>query len=71
MTVLFVIINKISGGYSSLFNYFVIQERLGLLFLVFSFGFFQLFIVIMKIGVAPLHFWVFSVTNNIVRYALV
>nr|YP_009391069.1 NADH dehydrogenase subunit 2 [Caenorhabditis macrosperma]ARV88334.1 NADH dehydrogenase subunit 2 [Caenorhabditis macrosperma] len=70
MTVVFTLLNKSSKSYTSIFNYFVIQESLGLLFLVFSSGFLQFFIILMKIGVAPLHFWIFNVTNNIFNYSL-
>lgn len=71
ITVVFTLLNKSSKSYSSIFNYFVIQESLGLLFLVFSSGFLQFFIIIIKIGVAPLHFWIFNVTNNIFNYSLI
>nr|ATN41094.1 NADH dehydrogenase subunit 2 [Caenorhabditis japonica] len=70
MTVVFTLLNKSNKSYTSIFNYFVIQESLGLLFLVFSSGLFQFFIILLKIGVAPLHFWIFSVTNNIFNYSL-
>lgn len=71
ITVLFTLLNKRNKSYRSIFNYFVIQERLGLLFLVFTRGFFQFFIIMMKIGVAPLHFWIFNVTNNIFNFNLI
>nr|YP_009391033.1 NADH dehydrogenase subunit 2 [Caenorhabditis virilis]ARV88297.1 NADH dehydrogenase subunit 2 [Caenorhabditis virilis] len=70
MTIVFTLLNKSSKSYISIFNYFIIQESLGLLFLIFSSGFLQFFIVLMKIGVAPLHFWIFNVTNNIFNYSL-
>nr|ARV88369.1 NADH dehydrogenase subunit 2 [Caenorhabditis sp. 38 MB-2015] len=70
MTVVFTLLNKSNKSYTSIFNYFVIQESLGLLFLVFSSGFMQFFVILMKIGVAPLHFWIFNVTNNIFNYSL-
>nr|YP_009391081.1 NADH dehydrogenase subunit 2 [Caenorhabditis afra]ARV88346.1 NADH dehydrogenase subunit 2 [Caenorhabditis afra] len=70
MTVVFTLLNKSSKSYTSIFNYFVIQESLGLLFLIFSSGILQFFIIMMKIGVAPLHFWIFNVTNNIFNYGL-
>lgn len=46
------------------------QESLGLLFLILSFNYVQLLILIIKIGVAPLHFWLFSVTNSIFGFNL-
>nr|YP_009391093.1 NADH dehydrogenase subunit 2 [Caenorhabditis castelli]ARV88357.1 NADH dehydrogenase subunit 2 [Caenorhabditis castelli] len=70
MTIVFTLLNKSNKSYTSVFNYFVIQESLGLLFLVFSSGFLQFFVILMKIGVAPLHFWIFNVTNNIFNYSL-
>lgn len=71
ITIIFTILNKRNKSYRTIFNYFVIQESLGLLFLIFSFGFFQFFIILIKIGVAPLHFWIFNVTNNIFSYSLI
>lgn len=56
--------------YRRLFNYFVLQESLGLLFLIFSFRYFQLLIVIFKIGVSPFHFWIFRVTNRVFGFNL-
>nr|YP_010519820.1 NADH dehydrogenase subunit 2 [Parazoniolaimus collaris]UXP34597.1 NADH dehydrogenase subunit 2 [Parazoniolaimus collaris] len=70
MTLVFVALNKKVGSYSSLFNYFVMQESLGLLFLMFSFGYFQLLMVMFKIGMAPFHFWIFSVTNSVYGFNL-
>nr|AGV02090.1 NADH dehydrogenase subunits 2 [Bunostomum trigonocephalum] len=71
MTLVFVMLNKKIGSYSSLFNYFVIQESLGLVFLMFSFSYFQLLILLLKIGVSPFHFWIFNVTNSVFGYNLV
>lgn len=71
ITIFFILINKGRKRYRSIFNYFVIQESLGLLFLIFRRRILPFFIVLIKIGVAPLHFWIFSVTNNIVNYALI
>nr|CAD88794.1 NADH dehydrogenase subunit 2 [Necator americanus] len=70
MTLVFIMLNKGLKSYSGLFNYFVIQESLGLLFLMFSFGLFQLLILMLKIGMAPFHFWVFSVTNSVYGFNL-
>nr|UDL72555.1 NADH dehydrogenase subunit 2 [Oesophagostomoides stirtoni] len=70
MTLVFVMLNKKVDSYNSLFNYFVMQESLGLLFLMFSFGYFQLLIVMFKIGMAPFHFWIFSVTNGVFGFNL-
>nr|AEK49009.1 NADH dehydrogenase subunit 2 [Contracaecum osculatum B sensu Nascetti et al. (1993)]AEK49011.1 NADH dehydrogenase subunit 2 [Contracaecum osculatum B sensu Nascetti et al. (1993)]AET08657.1 NADH dehydrogenase subunit 2 [Contracaecum osculatum B sensu Nascetti et al. (1993)] len=70
MTVVFVLLSKNLNSYSSIFNYFVIQESLGLFFLVFNFLVVQFFIVMLKIGVAPFHFWIFSVTNTLYDWLL-
>lgn len=70
MTLIFLILNKGLMSYGSLFNYFVLQESLGLIFLLVSFGYIQLLLLILKIGVAPLHFWIFSVINGIRGYNL-
>nr|AHA52616.1 NADH dehydrogenase subunit 2 [Chabertia ovina] len=70
MTLVFVMLNKNVNSYSSLFNYFVMQESLGLLFLMFSFGYIQLLIVMFKIGMAPFHFWIFSVMNGVFGFNL-
>lgn len=71
ITLLFVILNKEKGGYISNFNYFIIQEVLGLIFLLFSRSFIVFFVILIKIGVAPLHFWIFSITNNIRNLRLI
>jgi hypothetical protein len=56
MTLLFIILNKEKGGYISNFNYFIIQEVLGLVFLIFRRSFIVFFVILIKIGVAPFHF---------------
>nr|YP_009176855.1 NADH dehydrogenase subunit 2 [Strongyloides venezuelensis]BAT21226.1 NADH dehydrogenase subunit 2 [Strongyloides venezuelensis] len=63
MTLVFISINK--GSVSSMVNYFMIQEILGFTFLLVSVSWVQLVILLMKVGVAPFHFWVFSVTNGL------
>nr|YP_001700369.1 NADH dehydrogenase subunit 2 [Haemonchus contortus]ABY64776.1 NADH dehydrogenase subunit 2 [Haemonchus contortus] len=65
MTLMFVTINKKMESYSTMMNYFIMQESLGLMFLLLTSYYMQLMILMMKIGVAPLHFWIFSVTNNV------
>ena len=70
ITLVFVVLNKRVNSYRALFNYFVMQESLGLLFLMFSYGYVQLLIVIFKIGIAPFHFWIFGVTNRVFGFNL-
>nr|YP_003434464.1 NADH dehydrogenase subunit 2 [Mecistocirrus digitatus]ACX85089.1 NADH dehydrogenase subunit 2 [Mecistocirrus digitatus] len=65
MTLLFILMNKLTMSYSSLYNYFILQESLGLLFLLLTVNYVQLMILLMKIGVAPMHFWIFSITNGL------
>nr|AVV66510.1 NADH dehydrogenase subunit 2 [Cooperia oncophora] len=69
MTLLFVMLNKMNMSFNSLFNYFVLQESLGLLFLLLM-GNLQLMMLFLKVGVAPLHFWIFSVTNSVFGFNL-
>jgi len=64
-------LNKRIKSYRSILNYFIIQETLGLLFLILTSGIYQFFIVLFKIGVAPFHFWLFNVTNGILNYSLI
>nr|YP_006702545.1 NADH dehydrogenase subunit 2 [Angiostrongylus vasorum]AFP58676.1 NADH dehydrogenase subunit 2 [Angiostrongylus vasorum] len=64
MTLLIIFMNKKVFGYSSIFNYFVLQESLGLLFLLLFFDFFPVLILMVKIGVAPFHFWLFKVVGG-------
>nr|YP_008994651.1 NADH dehydrogenase subunit 2 [Protostrongylus rufescens]AGW80391.1 NADH dehydrogenase subunit 2 [Protostrongylus rufescens] len=71
MTIIVVTINKATFSYSSIFNYFVLQESLGLLFLLLFFSFFPGLLIMFKVGMAPFHFWVFKVVNNMVDFSLV
>ena len=70
MTLVFVVINKAMLRYRRLFNYFILQEVLGLVFLLFTAGYLQLLVIFFKIGVAPLHFWVFRVLNGVYGFNL-
>nr|YP_003434086.1 NADH dehydrogenase subunit 2 [Teladorsagia circumcincta]ACX85209.1 NADH dehydrogenase subunit 2 [Teladorsagia circumcincta] len=70
MTLIFCNLNKSIINYSTIFNYFVLQESLGLIFLLLAYNYVQLMIVFLKIGVAPLHFWIFSVTNGVFGFNL-
>nr|BCD52075.1 NADH dehydrogenase subunit 2 [Strongyloides sp. EN-2020a] len=63
MTLVFVFLN-FNNSYSSI-NYFIFQEFLGLLFVFFSFSLFQFFIILLKVGVSPLHFWSLSIFNGL------
>nr|AGI96034.1 NADH dehydrogenase subunit 2 [Ascaridia sp. GHL-2013] len=70
MTMVFLLVMKFSSGSGGMINYFVIQESLGLFFLIFSGSVLQFMIVMMKVGVSPLHFWVFSVVNDLSNWGL-
>ena len=56
ITIMFIFLAKGFRSNTSIINYFIIQERLGLFFLVFSVNIIQLLIIIIKIGVSPFHF---------------
>nr|AWL21403.1 NADH dehydrogenase subunit 2 [Ruizia karukerae] len=71
MTIIFITINKEIVDCSSITNYFIIQEVLGLWFLVLVNSSTQFLVVSLKVGVAPLHFWVFSVLNSVGEWSLV
>nr|YP_003433811.1 NADH dehydrogenase subunit 2 [Metastrongylus pudendotectus]ACX85137.1 NADH dehydrogenase subunit 2 [Metastrongylus pudendotectus] len=71
MTLFIVIFNKYSSSYSSIFNYFVFQESLGLVFLLLFFSYFPVLIMMMKIGISPFHFWIFKVINSMFGFSLV
>lgn len=70
ITLIFLFINKKRFYFRSSVNYFVIQEFLGLLFLISYFFIIQFFILIIKVGVSPFHFWVFSVSNILNSFIL-
>lgn len=52
----------------TLFVYFMVQELLGLYFLLFNFIDLQILIILFKIGTAPFHFWVFIFLLDINKY---
>ncbi|VDM64266.1 unnamed protein product [Angiostrongylus costaricensis] len=57
--------------YRRIFNYFVLQESLGLVFLLLFFSFFPVLIIMIKIGIAPFHFWLFKVVRGMYSFNLV
>nr|YP_009050537.1 NADH dehydrogenase subunit 2 [Parafilaroides normani]AIG23805.1 NADH dehydrogenase subunit 2 [Parafilaroides normani] len=71
MTLLIVFLNKGESSYVSIFNYFVLQESLGLLFLLLFFGFFPSLLLMIKLGASPFHFWVIKVVGNMYGFNLV
>ena len=65
MTLGFIWFNHDNQSRARMINYFIIQEVLGFCFLLVSVEWIQFIILLMKAGVAPFHWWVFRVTNNI------
>lgn len=62
--------NKTTRSSFSMLNYFVIQEVLGFLFLLTYCEGIQVFILLIKVGVPPLHFWVFRVSSGFSNVSL-
>nr|YP_007183180.1 NADH dehydrogenase subunit 2 [Dictyocaulus eckerti]AFV32099.1 NADH dehydrogenase subunit 2 [Dictyocaulus eckerti] len=71
MTVMFLFYNKFYMNYYSIINYFVFQEVLGLCFLLLFYSYFSFLVLMMKLGVSPLHFWLFKVVNSMVGLPLI
>lgn len=71
ITLVYLFISKSKGSFSRILNYFIIQEFLGLIFLFFGLAFFQLIILLIKVGAAPFHFWVYSVVYSLDGYILI
>lgn len=61
LTIIFIFFMKFEGNVINLLNYFVLQEIAGLFFLFFKNLVLQILIVLLKVGVSPFHFWIFSV----------
>jgi len=57
----FIFLIKSEGKIKNLLNYFILQEVLGLFFVFLKNFVFQILIIFIKVGVRPLHFWIFSV----------
>ena len=58
---MFIFLIKSEGKIKNLLNYFILQEVLGLFFVFLKNFVFQILIILIKVGVRPLHFWIFSV----------
>ena len=71
ITLTFIFLNKIQGDFGNSLNYFLLQEFLGFLFLIFFSMFIQYIILIIKVGISPFHFWVVSVFLNLDNYMLI
>lgn len=70
ITILFIKLNKSLNSSNIILNYFILQESLGLVFLFSYFLFFQFFVLCFKVGVAPFHFWLFSVLSGVYDFGL-
>ena len=70
ITIFFVMLNKNINSFNSIINYFIIQESLGIFFLIFTISNLQIVVLLIKIGVAPFHFWVFTVINDLFNFNL-
>lgn len=70
ITITLIFLYKIQGNFDERLNYFVIQEVLGFLFLVFIRTILQLIVLIIKIGISPFHFWIFTVLRKVDNYLL-
>lgn len=70
LTLIFLFLRKSKGSIGCIVNYFIIQEFIGLLFLVFSGFILQFFILIVKVGVSPLHFWIYSVMGGLNNFII-
>nr|YP_010575577.1 NADH dehydrogenase subunit 2 [Varestrongylus eleguneniensis]UZM11417.1 NADH dehydrogenase subunit 2 [Varestrongylus eleguneniensis] len=71
MTVFIILMNKKLMSGSVIFNYFVLQESLGLVFLLLFWGLIPMIVLMIKVGMAPLHFWVFKVINGMINYNMI
>lgn len=65
LTIIFIFLIKLEGNQLSLLNYFILQEILGLIFIFLNIIFFQSIFIIIKLGVSPFHFWIFSILNSL------
>jgi hypothetical protein len=54
-----------------MFNYFFIQEILGILFLISTTSLLQLFYIMMKLGVSPFHYWVFYIQTYLTGFLFI
>lgn len=67
---IFIFICKGNGNFVSIVNYFVFQECLGLLFLFLTSNVMQGLVVMSKIGLLPLHYWLFVVVGGLKSWLL-
>nr|YP_009059436.1 NADH dehydrogenase subunit 2 [Philometroides sanguineus]AIN37111.1 NADH dehydrogenase subunit 2 [Philometroides sanguineus] len=68
--IVFIWMGKMFGSVSGIVNYFIIQESMGLLFLFLSGSMLQFMLLLIKSGVSPFHFWIFSVGLDLKDFML-
>ncbi len=66
-----VFLSLLKQKYYSLLNYFIVQELGGILFLILRISTLSVWFIFLKVGVSPLHFWVFSVVSSLKDWILV
>jgi hypothetical protein len=72
LTIIFVFLAKVEGlGVLGLSLFFLFQEVVGIIFLFNFSSRFQEFIIILKVGVSPLHFWLFYLRYFLDGYLMV
>nr|ALT55329.1 NADH dehydrogenase subunit 2 [Syphacia obvelata] len=69
MDLVFIFVCK-GCSFSSILNYYVLQECLGLLFLVFMSSSLQGLIVMVKMGLLPFHYWLYVVVGGLKYWML-
>lgn len=63
ITIIFFFICKGIVNFRFFVNYFVIQEVLGIFFLIFSIVNFQFLVLVIKFGISPFFFWITGIIN--------
>lgn len=61
----FIFLCKKIGNYINVLNYFIIQETLGLIFLLLRFLLIQFIVVMRKMGLTPFHYWIFTIISGL------
>lgn len=70
MTLTFIFLQKGQGSFDCSLRYFLLQEFLGFLFLIFIFFNLQLIVLLIKVGASPFHFWIFGVFSGVDNFLL-
>lgn len=65
LTIIFIFLIKSEIKFLNLVNYFILQEVLGLFFLFLKNIILQFLVILIKVGVRPLHFWIFSILRGL------